>query len=125
MDSDAPTDDDLKKLREEVAAYPTDLRRRFQLGAALSQCQKYHAAIPELQKGMFNPHTRLDSMKLLIEAYDASGQTDLAARMREQLSKESGDEDGSGSAPVPAPTRPIAPRDSSRAENRSHEDDAV
>jgi predicted Zn-dependent protease len=118
-------DDDLKKLREEVAAYPTDLLRRFQLGAALSKCQKYHAAIPELQKGMFSPRTRLDSMKLLIEAYEASGQTDLAARMREQLSKESGDEGSSGSAPVPAPTRPIAPRDSSRAKKRSHEEEDV
>jgi hypothetical protein len=125
MDSAAPSDEDLKKLREEVAVYPTDLRRRFQLGAALSKRQKYHEAIPELQKGMFSPHTRLDSIRLLIEAYDASGQTDLAARIREQFSKESGDEGDSGSAPVPAPTRPIAPRDSPRAKKRSHEEDAV
>jgi hypothetical protein len=125
MDSDAPTDGDLKKLRGEVAAYPTDLRRRFELGAALSVRQKYYEAIPELQKGMCSPHVRLDSMKLLIEAYEASGKSALAARMREQLSKESGDESNSGSAPVPAPTRPVAPRDSSRARKHPHEDDAV
>jgi predicted Zn-dependent protease len=118
-------DDDLKKLREEVAAYPTDLRRRFQLGAALSQRQKYYEAIPELQKGMMNPHVRLEAMKLLIDAYEALGQSDLAARVREQLSKESGDESGSGSAPVPAPTRPIAPRDSARAKTSLDENDAV
>jgi|WetSurMetagenome_2_1015567.scaffolds.fasta_scaffold1647084_1 hypothetical protein len=124
MDSDPPTDGDLKKLRGEVAAYPTDLRRRFELGAALSVRQKYYEAIPELEKGMCSPHLRLDSMKLLIEAHEASGQSDLAARMREQLSKESGDEGDSGSAPVPAPTRPISPRDSSRAKKSPDEDAA-
>jgi len=125
MDFDAPANDDPKELRHEIAKYPTDLRLRFRLGATLSARGDYMAAVPELQKGMCNPHLRLQAMKLLIEAYDASGQFDMAAGMREQLSKESGDEGSSGSAPVPAPTRPIAPRDSSRAKKRSHEDDAV
>ena len=123
MDSDAPTDADLKKLRGEVYAYPTDLRLRFRLGAALSMRQDYHAAIPELKKGTWEPNVRLSAMKLLVEAYEATGKFDLAAQLREQLSRESGDESGSGSAPVPAPIRPITPRDSSRAEKRPREDD--
>jgi len=125
MDSDAPTDDDLKMLRGEVYADPTNLRLRFQLGAALSMHQKFHAAIPELKKGACEPNVRWEAMRLLVAAYEATGMSDLAAQLREQLSKESGDENGSGSAPVPAPTRPIAPRDSSRAKKRPHEDDAV
>jgi hypothetical protein len=100
MDSDAPTDGDLKKLRGEVAAFPTDLRRRFELGAALSIREKYHEAIPELEKGMASPPVRLHAMRLLIEAYGATRQWDLAARLREQFSRESGDDSGSASAPV-------------------------
>jgi hypothetical protein len=125
MDSVAPTNDNLKKLRSEVYAYPTDLRRRFELGAALFSRRKYHEAIPELQKGMMNPHVRWESMKLLIDAYEATSQSALAASMREQLSKESGDEGSSGSAPVPAPTRPISPRGSARAKKSLDENDAV
>ena len=124
MDSDVPTDDDLKKLREEVAAFPTDLRRRFELGAALFKHRKYSEAIPEFQKAQGNPHTRLQAMRFLADIYEARGMFDLAARVREQLSKESGDEGSSGSAPVPAPTRPVAPRDSSRAK-KSPDEDAV
>ena len=125
MDSTAPTDDDLKKLRKEVDTHPTDLRLRFELGAALSSRQKYHEAISELQKGMMNPHVRWEAMKLLIDAYEAIGQSALAAKVRERLSKESGDESGSGSAPVPAPTRPISPRGSAQAKKSVDEDDAV
>jgi hypothetical protein len=115
MNSNAPTDDDLKKLREDVDAHPTDLWLRFRLGAALSMRQNYQAAIPELKKGILAPNVRWSAMKLLIEAYDATGMAELAAGLREQLSKESGDESGSGSATVPVPTRPTAPKDSSSA----------
>jgi len=125
MDFDAPSDDDPKKLRGEIARYPTDLQLRFRLGVALSIRRDYSGAVPELQKAMLSPHVRWQAMKLLVEAYEATGKSDLAARMREQLSKESGDESNSGSAPVPAPTRPVAPRDSSRARKRPHEHDAV
>lgn len=95
MDFEAPIDEDPKKLRDDVGRDPTDLRLRFRLGAALSIREKYHEAIPELEKGMASPHVRLHAMKLLIEAYEATGQWDLAARLREQFSKESGDDSGS------------------------------
>jgi len=61
----------------------------------------------------------------LIDAYEALGQSALAARVREQFSKESGDESGSGSAPVPAPTQPISPPGSARAKKSFDENDAV
>ena len=100
MDFETPIDEDPKKLRDDVGRYPTDLRLRFRLGAALCVREKYHEAIPELQKGMASPHVRLHAMKLLVEAYGATGQSELAARLREQFSRESGDESGPGSAPV-------------------------
>jgi hypothetical protein len=117
-----PADDELKKLREEVARYPTDLQRRMQLGTALAARHSYVEAIPELQKAMGSPHTHLQAMRLLVEAFDATHMHDLAAQMRERLSRESGDQDDSGSAPVPAPTRPIRPQGTSQAEKPPHED---
>lgn len=123
MDFDA-TADGPKKLLNEIYKYPTDLRLRFRLGAALFERQKYYDVIPELQKAMYDPYTRLRAMSLLIKAYEATGQSDLAARLRETFSKESGDESGSGSAPVPASTRPIRPRGSAGAKKRPHEDES-
>jgi Flp pilus assembly protein TadD len=103
--------------------YPTELRLRFELGAALFKRQDYSTAIPELMKAQNSPHCRWSAMKLLADSFDARGMADLAARMREQLSKESGDDDSAGSAPVPVPTRPITPLDSSRAKRRPNEND--
>jgi hypothetical protein len=125
MDFDAPSDEDPNQLRREVSRYPTDLRLRFRLGVACCARKDYSGAIPELHKAMLSPHTRLQAMKMLVDAYVATGKSELATRMREQLSRESGEDSGSGSAPVPAPTRPITPPDSSRAGERPHEDDAV
>jgi hypothetical protein len=125
VDIDARTNDDPEKLRGEIARYPTDLRLRFGLGAALCMRRDYSGAIPELLAGMCSPHDRLKSMKLLIEAYEGTGNYELAASTREQLSRESGEDSSSGSAPVPAPTRPITPPDLSRAEEPPHEDDTA
>jgi hypothetical protein len=124
MDSDVPSED-VARLRSEIATYPTDLRLRLRLGAALSACRDYSGAISELHMAMGSPHVRLSALGLLVTTCQAAGMYDLATHFREQLSRESGDESGSGSAPVPAPTRPVAPRDSSRAEKPPHEDDAV
>lgn len=115
-------DDELRRTRGEVAAYPTDLQRRMRLGEALAARQKYAEAIPELQKAMCSPHIRLQAMRLLIEAFEATHLHDLAAHVRERLSKESGGEDDPGSAPVPMPTRPIRPQGSAQTETPPHED---
>ena len=45
-----PTDDEIEELRRKIALYPTELRLRFELGAALFKRQDYSTAIPELMK---------------------------------------------------------------------------
>src|ERR1035438_8825959 len=106
-------DDEIAKIRQRIAEYPTDSQLRFELGVALCSCHDYSAAIPELQRATGSPYVRLRAMALLVEAFEAKGMTDLAASVRERLSRESGDEGDSGSAPVPTPTRPFTPLDSS------------
>lgn len=101
---DTPSDDGLTKIRQRIATYPTELRYRFELGDLLCKRREYDAAIPELQRAMSNPFVRLQAMAFLVEAFDAEGMVDLAASMRAQLSKESGEEGDSGSAPDPVPT---------------------
>ena len=97
-------------------------QRRMQLGVALATRQKYAEAIPELQKAMGSPHVRLGAMRRLIEVFEATHMHDLAAHMREQLSRESGGQDDTGSAPVPVQPRPIRPRGSAQAERPTDED---
>ena len=88
MPSEPPLEDDPEQLLLEVARYPTDLLRRFRLGAALSRRQQFAEAIPELQKATCSPQVRLAAIRLLVEAFEAQGMFDLAARLREQLSRE-------------------------------------
>jgi hypothetical protein len=118
-----PFDDELAKIRERMATYPTDLQLRFELAVALCNRGDYGTAILELQRAMSSPHVRLRAMALLAEAFDANGMSDLAAFIREQLSRESGEEGDSGSAPVPSPTRPVGPVDSFQARKFPDEDD--
>ncbi len=118
-----PSDGEIEEIRRKIASYPTDLQYRFELGAALFKRHDYSAAIMELQRAQQNPHCRWPAMRLLADAFDARGMSDLAARVREHLSKESGEDSGAGSAPVPVPTRPVTPLDSSRAERRPDEND--
>jgi hypothetical protein len=77
--TDIPSDDEIKELRRTVDSCPTDLRYRFDLGAALFRHRKYSEAIPELQKAQMNPHTRLEAMRLLADIFDARGMSELAA----------------------------------------------
>jgi hypothetical protein len=121
--SNTPSDDEIKELRRKVDSNPIDFQSHFDLGVALSKRHEYAAAIMELQKAQLNPNIRWPSMKLLAEMYDAKGMSEFAARVRKQLSRESGEDDEAGSAPVPAPKRPITPLDSSHAEKYFDEDD--
>jgi len=118
-----PSDDEIKGLWREVDSHPTDLQRRFDLGVALFRGRRYVEAIAELQKAQGDPHRRIQAMKLLADSYEARGMLDLARRVRAQVARESGEDSGEGSAPVPAPRRPITPHDSFRAERRPDEDD--
>ena len=123
--TDTPSDDEIKKLRRDVDSRPTDLQCRFDLGVALFRQHKYSEAIPELMKAQWNPHTRWSAMRFLAEIYDARGMSELAARVRDRLSKESGEDTDAGSAPVPAPKQPITPLDSFRAERHPDEDNGT
>jgi hypothetical protein len=125
MALEMPTEGDPEKIRRQISKYPTDLGLRLQLGAALSRRCDFSGAIPELQSAMVSPHARLQAMRLLVEAYEGSGDTERAASMRNQLSRESGEDSGSGLAPSPVPTRPHPPQDSFSGKKRPHEDDAV
>jgi predicted Zn-dependent protease len=120
--TDIPSDDEIKKLRREVDSHPTDLQCRFDLGVALFRQHKYSEAIPELQKAQWNPYTRWSAMRFLAEIYDAKGMSKLASQVRDELSKESGEDSDAGSAPVPAPKQPITPLDSFCAERRPDDD---
>jgi len=120
---DAASDDDLVKIRRRIESHPTDLQARFELGVALCSRHDYVAAMPELQRAMASPPVRFRAMALLANAFDSRGMTDMAARMRERLSEESGDEGDAGSAPRPVPTRPFTPHDSSGASKIPDEDD--
>ena len=122
---ETPSDAEIKALRRKVNEHPTDLRHRFDLGVALYRSHRYSEAIFELQKAQQWPVTRWKAMRLLADAYDAKGMHEFAARVREQLSKESGEDGGEGSAPVPAPKRPITPHGSFGAERRPDEDESI
>jgi len=118
-----PPDDGLAELRLRVASHPDNLQYRFELGVALSNRHDHAAAIAELHPATRSPQFRSRAMALMAEAFDARGMHDMATRMREQISGESGDEGDSGSAPTPAPRRPFTPHDSSGARKIPNEND--
>ncbi len=118
-------EDSPESLRQEINRYPTDLRLHFRLGLALCAQSDYAAAIPELRKAMNSPHDRFLAMTRLVEAYTGSGDLESAARMLAQVARESGGDNGAGSAPVSVPTRPHPPQGPRSARKRPHEDDPV
>jgi|SRR5580693_8086007 hypothetical protein len=118
-----PSDAEIEEIRRKVYEHPTDLQLRFDFGVALYRRQKYSEAIRELQKAQQWPSTRWKAMRLLVDCYDAKGMTEFAAKVREQLSRESGEDGGEGPSPVSVPKRPITPLGSSGAERRPDEDD--
>ena len=68
------------------------------MGVALSQCQEHEEALSELQKAMLNPHVRLPAMRMLVESLDATNRFELAAALRERITRESGSGDDSAAA---------------------------
>lgn len=104
----APPDDELQVLRGRVAASPSDLRLRFELGTALCQHHDYLSAMPELQKALGHPEFRRRAGELLAQAFDARGMPESASTMRRLVSEDPPDE--GGSAPIPVPSAPRPPR---------------
>src|ERR1044071_6981375 len=96
-----PSDEELKGLRERVAASPSDLGLRFALGELLFRRHDYAPAILELQKAMSHSQFRRNAGELIAEALNARRMPEAAAGMRRLVSGD--DSDGNGSASVPVP----------------------
>jgi len=120
---ETPSDAEIEELRRKVNEHPGHLEYHFDLGVALFRRRKYSEAIPEFQKAQQDPHRRIQAMRFLADVYEARRMFDLAERVRKNIARESGEDSGEGSAPVPAPKRPITPLGSFRVERRPDEDD--
>ena len=91
----------LEQLKRKVAFFPTDRQARFELGAALHARGDYSAAIRELLPAVEHPHCTCRAMRLLIQAFEATGRPDRAGLIRERFRRECGGGAGEGSAPTP------------------------
>jgi tetratricopeptide (TPR) repeat protein len=74
--------------QERVRRNPTDLQLRFELGEDLFKAERFHEAVPELQRARQNPHARLKAMNLLGCCYGELGMLDLATKQLEEASHE-------------------------------------
>ncbi len=70
----------LDEAKKRIERNPTDLQFRFEIGEILVGLERYHEAIPELQKARMNPNTRIRSMSLLGQCFTARSMFDLAAK---------------------------------------------
>ncbi len=76
----------LEVYRERVAQYPTDLRLKFKLGAALFESGQYDEAIPILQAAQADPRNRVRSRLMIGRAFFEQGSHAQAAEvLREAL----------------------------------------
>ena|ERR1022692_885504 len=81
-------DDEIAKIRQRIAEYPTDLQLRFELGVALCSCHDYSAAIPELQRATgLNPPEKLRQMPWSISGSPAEFSQELGMYKGERLTK--------------------------------------
>ncbi len=74
----------ITEARKRVERNPTDLTLRCELGEHLTNDHRYDEAIPELQKALNNPNTRVRSAALLGTCYEAKGMDDLALEMYDE-----------------------------------------
>jgi protein involved in temperature-dependent protein secretion len=101
-------DHELTILRERVAAKPSDLRLRLELGEALCQRRDYVSAIRELQKAIADSRLRFSAGKLLAEAFEARNMREMAIHARQVFC--GGPPENDGSAPAAVPRTPQIPR---------------
>lgn len=83
-----PPRGDVELIRRRLAEDPTDPQRHLDLGSVLLAGGEYSKAIRALYGATNNRRTRLRALKLLVEAYEATGRPDRAALMRESLSRQ-------------------------------------
>lgn len=78
----------LDVFRERVAKYPTDLRLKYRLGAALFEAREFDEAIPVLQEAQADPRSRARSQLLIGRAFFERGSPGQAAEvLREALAQ--------------------------------------
>ncbi|MFZ5806750.1 MAG: hypothetical protein ACOY3I_06050 [Verrucomicrobiota bacterium] len=63
--------------------YPNDLTLRFELGEALVHAERYHEAIPELQRSLRHPYVRHQAYNLLGYCFQKRNMLDLAKKQYE------------------------------------------
>jgi tetratricopeptide (TPR) repeat protein len=78
----------IEETKKGLERNPTDLRLRFELGEHLLNAQRFHEAVPELQRARQNPNARLKAMNLLGVCYRELGMVDLAMKQFEDAAKE-------------------------------------
>jgi tetratricopeptide (TPR) repeat protein len=74
----------LEAARARVAANPTDLSLRLELGDLLFQTANYDEAIGHLQKAINSPSGKIRARLLLGKCYESKGMYDFAIRQLEQ-----------------------------------------
>lgn len=75
---------ELEIFRERVAQYPTDLRIRYQFGAALFRNGEYDEAIPALQAAQNDPRNRFRCLLLLGRCFLEKGVASEAVELLKQ-----------------------------------------
>ncbi len=71
----------ITEAKKAVERNPTDLTLRYELGMHLAADKRFDEAIPELQKALNNPNTRVKAAALLGSCYEAKRMDDLAVEM--------------------------------------------
>ena len=104
-----PNDESIQQLRERVAAEPSDLSLRYELGVALYQRGDARSAIPELERAREHPNWRFGATSLLMKIFRKLGMRDAARRLRRSADDDVPPDPDSGSAPKPSPLHPITP----------------
>ena len=99
----------IEQLRARILEEPCDLDLRFRYGVALFRSGKIHEAIPELQKARKHSDHRAAAARLLADIFEQLGMRDVAYYLRREAGDEEPPDPDSGSAPKPAPLRPITP----------------
>jgi hypothetical protein len=113
-----------KKLKHTYDKW--DFRRIYEEAKELFLRGKYDQALEDF-KTIYEQDIKFRDVASIIDDYYVMPKDKLIAKykaqFRAQPPKESGEDAGAGSAPVPAPKRPITPSGSFRAERRPDEDD--
>lgn len=69
---------EVEEFEKRVAAYPTDLRQKYELGKRLFELERYEDAIPMFQQSQDDSRLRIESMSCIATAFERIGYLDEA-----------------------------------------------